>query len=31
MLVKFYPGLVVPPLPTQTKSKEKLFGYQKKL
>jgi hypothetical protein len=30
-LIKFYPGLLVPPLPAQTKSKEKLFGYQKKL
>jgi hypothetical protein len=31
MLVKFYPGLVVPPLPPPPKSKEKAFGYQKKL
>ena len=31
MLVKFYPGIVVPPLPPPTNSKEKVFGYQKKL
>ena len=31
MMGKFYPGLVVPPLPHASKSKEKMFGYQKKL
>jgi hypothetical protein len=30
-LIKFYPGLVVPPLPQPSKSKEKIFGFQKKL
>lgn len=31
MLVKCHPGIVVPPLPPISKTKQKVFGYQKKL
>ena len=31
MLIKFYPGMVVPPLPNTIRSHEKLPGYLKKL
>ena len=31
MLIKFYPGTVVPPLPAIPRSEDKIFGYIKKL
>lgn len=31
MMARVYPGLVIPPLPAQTKETAKMTGYQRKL